>query len=477
MNDDGVLLDPTIGWALLGAFSVIWIWLGIYWGRRARSLDGFMVAGRNVGLALGAATAMATWVTSNTTMLAPQFALELGVWGMLAYSTASLGLVLFAPLASRIRSLMPKGFTSAEFIERRYGRASWGVFMLLSLFYAVTWLVSMGMAGGLLIEALSGIDYIYGMTVVLVVCTAYTCAGGLYAVIGTDFIQSLIVLVGLVVVGVAVLGEVSTTEVHTTLVERRPMLLEVMMPAALLALFNNLLFGLGEVFHSNVWWSRAFSMRPGVGLKAYLIAGACWLPVPVAAGFLGLAAPALGISVARPDMVAPVVAGTLLGQAGAVVVFVVVFASIASSIDSLLAATSDLVTHEVLGRTVLKGADEEKKRRGATWVVIGTAVVAWGLCLPKVGTLATVLFFAGPMVASMIWPIVAGLFWPRAGAGAALAGMVGGTVVGLYVYFAVGWYAASMASALVSAVAVVSVTLVSPSRFDFAALKGAREEG
>ena len=287
--EGGVLLDPTIGWALLAAFSVVWIWLGILWGRRARSLDGFMVAGRNVGLALGAATAMATWVTSNTTMLAPQFALELGVWGMLAYSTASLGLVLFAPLASRIRALMPKGFTSAEFIERRYGRAAWGVFMLLSLFYAVTWLVSMGMAGGLLIEALSGIDYLYGMTIVLVVCTAYTCAGGLYAVIGTDFIQSLIVLVGLVVVGVAVLGEVSTSEVHATLVERRPMLLEVMMPAALLALFNNLLFGMGEVFHSNVWWSRAFSMRPGVGLKAYLLAGMCWLPVPVAAGFLGLA--------------------------------------------------------------------------------------------------------------------------------------------------------------------------------------------
>jgi len=106
---------------------VVWVALGVVWGRRAKSLDDFMVAGRNVGFALGSATAVATWITSNTTMLAPHFALELGIWGMLAYSSASLGLLLFAPLARRIKVLMPEGYTSAEFIERRYGRVAWAV--------------------------------------------------------------------------------------------------------------------------------------------------------------------------------------------------------------------------------------------------------------------------------------------------------------------------------------------------------------
>lgn len=472
-NGEGVLLDPSTGAWLLAGFSVLWIALGVIWGRRARSLDGFMVAGRNVGLALGTATAMATWVTSNTTMLAPQFALELGVWGMLAYSTASLGLLLFAPLARRIRSLMPNGYTSAEFIELRYGKAAWAVFLVLSLFYALTWLISMGMAGGLLIEALTGIEYRVGMTVVLVVCIAYTVSGGLYAVIGTDFIQSLIVLVGLVVVAGFVLSEVSVTEVHTSLLERRPMLLDVLYPAALMALFNNLLFGLGEVFHSNVWWSRAFAMRPGVGARAYTLAGLLWWPVPVVAGFLGLSAPALGIGVSRPDMVAPVLAGTLLGEVGAVLVFIVVFASIASSIDSLLAATSDLLTKELVARR-MPGVDEQRLRRIAARTVIGTGVLAWLLCLPKVGTLATVLFFAGPMVASMIWPIVAGLYWPRATGAGAVGGMVAGTIVGLWVYVSVGWYAASLAGALVSAVVVIISTLRSGQRFDFATLSQGR---
>lgn len=453
---------------------MLWLALGYAWGRRAKSLDGFMLAGRNVGLGLGAATAVATWITSNTTMLAPQFALELGVWGMLAYCTASLGLLMFAPLARRIKAVMPRGYTSAEFFELRYGKAAWAVFLVISVFYAMTWMVSMGMAGGLLIQALTGIDYFWGMTVILVVCTLYTIAGGLFAVIGTDFIQSILVLVGVTAVAVAVLGEVEVADVHAKLLDRRPALLDVLFPAALLALFNNLLFGLGETFHSNVWWSRAFAMRDGVGFRAYVLAALLWLPVPIVAGFLGLAAPALGIGVSRPDMVAPIVAGSMLGELGAVLVFIVVFSSLASSIDSLLAATSDLVTKEVVGRFWMQGASEDSMRKVAGRVVLAIGALTWVICIPQIGTLATVLFFAGPLVASTIWPILAGLFSPRASPRGAVVAMVGGTAVGLAVYFAVGWYAASTASALVSCVVTLFALRRNRESFDFARLSESR---
>ena len=85
------VLPLSWGITLLIILGITWIGLGLYWGRKAKSLEGFMLAGRNVGMGLGVATVMATWITSNTTMLAPQFALQLGIWGMIAYSTASLG--------------------------------------------------------------------------------------------------------------------------------------------------------------------------------------------------------------------------------------------------------------------------------------------------------------------------------------------------------------------------------------------------
>ena len=55
----------------------------------------------------------------------------------------------------------------------------------------------MGMAGGVLIHALTGIDYQYGMTVILIICVTYTLLGGLRAVIGTDFIQTILILVSI----------------------------------------------------------------------------------------------------------------------------------------------------------------------------------------------------------------------------------------------------------------------------------------
>jgi Na+/proline symporter len=471
MEHQSEILSPLMGFVLLGMLAALWIYLGIFWGRKAKNLDGFMLAGRNVGLAFGTATAMATWVTSNTTMLAPQFALQLGVWGMIAYSTAAFGLFLFAPLAKRIKQLMPQGYTSGDFIRLRYGKSAWYVFLAISIFYGFTWLVSMGMAGGILMNALSGIPYKIGMSAILLVCVLYTLFGGLYAVIGTDYIQSLIIIVGIVILGGGVLYLTDLNTVYTDLRTEKPMLINVLLPASIMAIFNNLLFGIGEVFHSNVWWSRAFAMREGIGQKAYFLSGLFWLPIPIAAGFIALTSGSMGINITSPDMVGPLVAAHILGKVGTVIVFVVFFCSLASSIDSLLAATSDLVVEDIYKKMLNPAATEAQTRRVAAMVIVSLGGLAWLVCLPRIGTLATVLFFAGPMVASTIYPVVMGLFWKSASPKGALWAMVAGSATGLVAYFELGWYTASLIGATVSIIVTFMFARWRPDRFEWARLK------
>jgi Na+/proline symporter len=467
MAPESAVLDPATGWLLLALFGVAWVGLGIFWGRKAEDLEGFMLAGRNVGLALGSATAMATWVTSNTVMLAPKFALQMGIWGMLAYSTASFGLLLFAPLAFRIRRLMPAGFTSGDFVRLRYGHAAWIVFLIISLVYSMAWLVSMGMAGGIVLQALSGIDYAWGMSMVLVVCVVYTLFGGLYAVIGTDFLQSIIILVGVITVGVVVLGRVDAGAIHADLAAHQPALLGLAMPVALLSLFNNMFFGFGEVFHNNVWWSRAFAMSERVAPRAFLLSGLLWFPIPLAAGFIGLCSGALGINVPDPDMAGPLIAASVVGRGGAVIVFVVVFCSLASSIDSLLAATSDLLTEDVYRKLLGREGSDAHLRRVNGWVIAGLGLTTWIICLPRLGDLVEVLFLSGPLVASAIFPIVGGLYWSRAGGRTALAAMLLGSGVGLIAYYTLGWFTASLISASVSLLVMAAGTALAPAEFDW----------
>lgn len=449
-NANQYVLSAADGWIILLIFSAIWIFLGWFWGRKNKTLDDYMLAGRNVGMALGVATAMATWVTTSTTMAAPQFALQLGIWGMLGYSLGSVGLMLFAPLAKRIKQLMPAGYTSGDFIRLRYGRTTWRVFLLVSLVYAVGWLVTLGMAGGVLVEALTGIPYIYGMSVILFICVTYTLLGGLRAVIGTDFIQTLLIIVGISTLAILAITKVGFDNMHAAVAEQRPELLNLLMPASLMFLFNNLLFGVGEIFHSNVWWSRAFAFRSNVGARAYLLSGIFWVPIPIVAGFIALAAPALGINVPAADKVGPIVAANLLGYTGAVLVFIVVFSALASSLDSLLAATSDLVLQDIYRGHINASADKIALHKKARWIILFLGILTWALSALQVDTLGSVLQFLGAFVASTIWPIIAGLYWRRLDGGTATLAMLAGIACGLAGFFLIGFYVAALLSAAVS---------------------------
>ncbi len=471
MNDvNSAILSPSTGWLILAVFSLLWVVLGWWFGRRNQDLEGFMLAGRKVGLALGTATAMATWVTSNTTMAAPQLALQMGIWGMIGYSLGSIGLLLFAPLARRIRQLMPGGYTSGDFIRLRYGKLAWRVFLAISLFYALGWLISMGMAGGVLIHALTGIDYQFGMSVIVLICVLYTLLGGLRAVIGTDFLQTLIILVGIVVLAWLAIDSIGFERMHSAVEAERPELLNLLMPAAIMFLFNNLLFGVGEIFHSNVWWSRAFAFREGVGFKAYFVAGLFWAPIPIVAGFIALSVPALNLNVPAADMVGPMVAAELLGTGGAVLVFIVVFAALASSLDSLLAATSDLILTDIYKGHINPQADPQQLARAARWVIVGLGITTWLVCLPRLTTLAVLLHLTGAFVASTIWPIATGLFWRKANPTGATLAMVLGTVTGLIAFSMIGFYVAALVSAAVSMSVVLIATWSRPDDFDWQSL-------
>lgn len=464
-------LAPEWALLILAGFSVFWIVLGYRLGRQNRTLEDYMLAGRGVGLALATATAMATWVTSNTTMTAPQLTYQLGVWGMVGYSLGAVGLLLFAPMARRIKALLPHGYTSGDFVRRRYGVVAWRVFLLISLFYAVGWLVSLGMAGGILVEALSGLPYIVGMTVILVACVTYTLMGGLRAVIATDFVQTLIILVGVVLIAVLVIRTLGFETIHQDLVQDHPMLLNLLFPAAIMFLFNNLLFGVGEIFHSNVWWSRAFAFRQNVGSKAYLLAGLFWIPIPIVAGFIALAAPSLGLVIPSADMVGPMVAGEVLGAFGAVLVFVVIFAALASSLDSLLAATADLITQDLYRGHINRLATDAQALRVGRWIIVALGGVTWLLCLPRITTLAALLHFTGAFVASAIWPIVFGLYYRWATGTAAALAMISGSLVGLWAYYQIGFYVAALVSCGVSLVVLVLASLPAQKRFDFTTLQ------
>ena len=174
-------------------------------------------------------------------------------------------------------------------------------------------------------------------------------------------------------------------------------------------------------------------------------------------------------------MVGPLVAAKLLGAGGAILVFILVFAALASSLDSLLAATSDLILTDIYKGHFRPQATEAELAQAARWVVVGLGTLAWLLCLPRLTTLAELLYFTGAFVASTIWPIAAGLFWRRVNPGGATLAMVAGTLAGLAGYFLIGFYVAALISAAVSMGILLLSTWLRPVDFDWALLANSSE--
>ena len=468
------LLSPGIAWALVVVFAVLWIALGVAWGRGGKGdADDYMLAGRNIGLALSTATLMASWVTGNTTLLAPEFGYRNGLWGMFSYALAGLGLILFAPLAIRIKRLMPHGRTSGDFIRLRYGRAAWWVFMAITAVYTLGFLMTQAMGAGILLEALSGFDYRLGMVVVIGVSTVYTLYGGMRAVVGTDFIQSLLIMGLLVVVAVLAFQRFPLELVHSSLSASHPDRLNLLLPAGLLIAWNSALFSMGEVFHNNIWWSRVFSSRASVVVNAFVLGGLAWMTVPIVTGSLGLVALAQNLALPQVNMVFPVMASQLLGAGGAALVFVVVFASLTSTLDSLLASTADLVAEDVVFKLLNPQLSDAQLRQATKLVVVGLGLLTLALSWPRLDSLASVLFFTGALVASTVWPVAYGLYWSQANRHAAIAAMLAGSAVGLVAYVQIAPYCAALFSTAVSALVMAVGSSLRPERFQWHLLREA----
>lgn len=468
-------LSPGLAWLLLGGFAVLWIGLGIFWSRKVPGTRQYLFAGRNVGFALVTATLMATWVTGNTVLAAPEQAYLLGLWGMIGYAFAGFGLLLFAPLSVRIRKLMPNGFTSGDFIRLRYGRPAWAIFLVISSTYFLGWLITQGMGAGILLQALSGFDYRVGMLVVVVVTTIYTLLGGMKAVVGMDFIQCLLIMIGLVVVAALVYSTYGIEQIYTGLRASEVNPLNLLLPAGLLYAWNTGLMSMGEVFHSNVWWMRAYSARPTVNFRGFLVSGVIWMTVPLTTGAIALAALALPgeFEVPQVNMVFPVVAASLLGTLGAVLVFIVVFAALASTLSGLLTATATLLTQDIYRQFINPRATDEQLRRTARYLIGGLAALTILLSWNYITTMYGLLLLTGALVGSTVWPVLCGLYWTKANRSAAFAAMLFGSGAGLAFYFAVSSFAASLIGFIVSALTMVVWTKVQPQQFDWEKLRTA----
>ena len=201
-----------IDWLILVAYLASTLVLGLWLARRNRGEDDYFVAGRRLSGWLAGASMAATTFSIDTPLYVAGIVGTRGLaanWEWWGFGLAHVAMaVVFAPLWRRSGVL-----TDAAFTELRYGgaAAAWlrGIkAFLLALpvncigigyaFLAMRKVVgALGIVSDQPVPAAGGVsDTLLLLIIVAALVLAYTVAGGLWAVVITDFIQLILALLG-----------------------------------------------------------------------------------------------------------------------------------------------------------------------------------------------------------------------------------------------------------------------------------------
>lgn len=161
-----------------------------------------MLAGRSLPMVLSSSALFATWFGSETIFGASSEFLSGGLYAVIEDPFgAALCLLLFGLFFARKLYGMNL-LTLGDFFRIRFGRKPEllaCVFMVPSYFgYAAGQMVALG----LILNAVTGVAVWEGVLIGATVVTLYTYVGGMWAISVTDFIQSIVIIAGLVVLSI-----------------------------------------------------------------------------------------------------------------------------------------------------------------------------------------------------------------------------------------------------------------------------------
>lgn len=188
---------------ILIAYMALMLLIGLWAAKRVKSSEDWFVGGREMGPWITALAHGSSSVGGGMYIAGPQYGWEAGASSLWAAPGDVFGPLLnFGIIARRMRRYTEKtkSLTIPDFFGHRY--YSQGVKLLSVIIMLVAMVISLiveYLAIGVLLSCITGWSFEMSMLVGCVVVLIYTGAGGYLAVAYTDFVQSILMIIGLAV--------------------------------------------------------------------------------------------------------------------------------------------------------------------------------------------------------------------------------------------------------------------------------------
>ncbi|WP_232731962.1 sodium:solute symporter [Confluentibacter lentus] len=213
----------NLDWVVLGiyflALIAVAVWVVL---QKDKNTEDYFLAGRNVGWFVIGASIFASNIGSEHVVGLAGTGFESGTpmahYELHAWIVLLLGW-LFLPFYIRSGA-----FTMPEFLEKRFdSRSRWFLSLFSLVAYVLTKVSVTIYAGGIVVSELLGIPFWYGAIGIVVFTGIYTVVGGMKAVIYTETLQTVILILGSVIITYLGLKEVGGwSQLHETVTAVSP---------------------------------------------------------------------------------------------------------------------------------------------------------------------------------------------------------------------------------------------------------------
>jgi solute:Na+ symporter, SSS family len=423
---------------LVIVYLLVTIAIGLMAAKRVQNSSDFAIAGRHLPMAMIVTTTFATWFGSETVLGIPAKFVNGGLHGVVEDPFGAGFCLIFVGLFFAGKLYRMTLLTISDYFRERYGRVVEVVCSLIIMVSYLGWVSAQVTALGLVFNLLSDgvVSMELGMVIGVVSILAYTLFGGMWSVAITDFIQMIILVVGLSVLAVFAADQAGGADKVVALAISQDMFKfwpEPNMKDILFFFASAITIMLGSIPQQDVFQRVMSANSIKAATHGPVIGGICYILFAFVPMFLVVSAmiimpeQATALMADDPQKVLPTLVMTQMPFVMQVLFFGALLSAIKSCASATLLAPSVTFTENIWRQFHPHQSDKQELRAMRVTVLVFSILVL-GYAIRMQGTSIYEMVsgaYQVPLVGAFV-PLTFGLYWKRATTQGAIFALVMG---------------------------------------------------
>jgi SSS family transporter len=411
---------------LVIVYLLVTITIGLMAAKRVQNSADFAIAGRHLPMAMVITTTFATWFGSETVLGIPAKFVNGGLHGVVEDPFGAGFCLIFVGLFFAGKLYRMTLLTISDYFRERYGRVVEVVCSLIIMVSYLGWVSAQVTALGLVFNLLSDglVSLELGMVIGVVSILAYTLFGGMWSVAITDFIQMIILVVGLSVLAVFAADQAGGAHKVLALAISQDMFKfwpEPQLKDILFFFASAITIMLGSIPQQDVFQRVMSANSIKAATHGPVIGGVCYILFAFVPMFLVVSAmiimpeQAATLIADDPQKVLPTLVMTQMPFVMQVLFFGALLSAIKSCASATLLAPSVTFTENIWRQFFPHQSDQQELRAMRVTVLVFSMLVL-GYAIRMQGTSIYEMVsgaYQVPLVGAFV-PLTFGLYWKRA---------------------------------------------------------------